>query len=56
MEDNAKTSAGKTAKMRRRRNTSDDEAQWPPADSEALHGNQQQCHKQSSSCIPIASL
>ncbi|MGG0509090.1 hypothetical protein ABE078_16560 [Priestia megaterium] len=42
--------------MRRRNSTSDEEAQRPPAESKGLHGNQQQGHKQSSSCIPIVSL
>ncbi|MCM3153640.1 hypothetical protein [Priestia megaterium] len=30
---------------------SDEEAYRPPAESEALHGNQQRCNKQYSSCI-----
>ncbi|WP_268588128.1 hypothetical protein [Priestia megaterium] len=30
---------------------SDEEAHQPPAESEVLHGNQQQCHKRFSSGI-----
>nr|WP_195781099.1 hypothetical protein [Priestia megaterium] len=49
----AKTPAGKAEQVRPRRSASDEEAQRPPAESGALHGNQQRCHKQSSSFIPI---
>ncbi|WP_411305343.1 hypothetical protein [Priestia aryabhattai] len=40
MESKAKTPAGKAEQMRPRRRTSDEEAHRPPAESEALHGNQ----------------
>nr|WP_280168383.1 hypothetical protein [Priestia aryabhattai]MDH3115926.1 hypothetical protein [Priestia aryabhattai] len=33
-----------------------EEAQRPPAESEALHGNQRRCHKRFSSCISFVRL
>jgi hypothetical protein len=45
LEGKAKTPAGKAAQMRPRRSESDEEAQRPPAESEALHGNQERCNK-----------
>ncbi|WP_311590976.1 hypothetical protein [Priestia megaterium] len=42
--------------MRPRRSASDEEAHRPPAESEALRGNQQQCNKQSSLFIPFVRL
>ncbi|WP_369383378.1 hypothetical protein [Priestia megaterium] len=36
--------------------TPHEEAQRPPAESEALHGDQLRCHKQSSSCISFVRL
>jgi len=53
LEGKAKTPAGKAERLRPRRSASDEEAQRPPAKSGAMHGNQQWCHKQSSSFIPI---
>ncbi|MBX4162245.1 hypothetical protein ABE036_14155 [Priestia aryabhattai] len=35
---------------------SDEEAQQPPAESEALHGNQLRCNKRFSSCISFIRL
>ncbi|WP_426629856.1 hypothetical protein [Priestia megaterium] len=35
---------------------SDEEAHRPPAESKALHGNQQRCNKRFSSCIPFVRL
>ena len=46
-----KTPAGEAEQVRPRRSLCDEEAQRPPAESEALHGNQQRCNKQSCSCI-----
>jgi len=48
-----KTPAGKAEQVRPRRSASDEEAHRPPAESEALHGNQQRCNKQSSLFIPF---
>ena len=45
MEGKAKTPAEKAEQMRPRRSASDEEAQRPPAESEALHGNQQRCNE-----------
>ncbi|MED4290944.1 hypothetical protein [Priestia megaterium] len=42
--------------MRPRRSASDEEAHRPPAESEALHGNQLRCHKRFSSCISFVHL
>jgi hypothetical protein len=47
LEGKAKTPAGKAEQVRPRRSISDEEAYRPPAESEALHGNQQRCRKQS---------
>jgi len=44
LEGKAKTPAGKAGQMRPRRSASDEEVQRPPAESEALHGNQRRCH------------
>ncbi|MGG1270195.1 hypothetical protein ABE272_07330 [Priestia aryabhattai] len=49
-------SCGKSGTDGPRRSASDEEAQRPPAESEALHGNQLRCHKQSSSCISFVRL
>ncbi|WP_428977860.1 hypothetical protein [Priestia aryabhattai] len=49
-------SCGKSGEVRPRRSTSDEEAQRPPAESEALHGNQLRCHKQFSLCISFGRL
>jgi len=46
LEGKAKTPAEKAEGVRPRRSVSDEEAHRPPAESEALHGNQQRCHKQ----------
>ncbi|MED3941269.1 hypothetical protein P4643_06980 [Priestia megaterium] len=51
-----KTPAGKAEQVRSRRSASDEEAQRPPAESEALHGDQLRCNKQFSSCIPFVRL
>jgi len=51
LEGKAKTPAVKAEQVRPRRSASDEEAQRPPAESEAMHGNQPRCHKQSSSFI-----
>jgi len=56
LEDKAKTPARKAEGMRPRRSARDEEAHRPPAESEALHGNQLRCHKQSSSCIQFVCL
>jgi len=56
LEGKAKTPAGKAEQMRPRRSLSDEEAHRPPAESEALHGNQLRCHKQFSSCISFVRL
>jgi len=45
LEGKAKTPAGKAEQVRPRRSASDEEAQRPPAESEAWHGNQQRCNK-----------
>jgi len=44
LEGKANTPAGKAEQMRPRRSVSDEEAQRPPAESEALHGNQLRSH------------
>ncbi|MEW4278490.1 hypothetical protein [Priestia megaterium] len=49
-------SCGKSGTDETRRSVSDEEAQRPPAESEALHGNQQRCNKQLSSCIQFIRL
>ncbi|MDD1512194.1 hypothetical protein [Priestia megaterium] len=51
-----KTPAGKAEQVRPRRSASDEGAQRPPAESEALHGNQLRCHKRFSSCISFVRL
>ncbi|MED4217481.1 hypothetical protein [Priestia megaterium] len=51
-----KTPAGKAEQVRPRRSASDEEAQRPPAESEALHGDQLRCNKRFSSCIPFVRL
>jgi len=43
LEGKAKTPAEKAEQMRPRRSASDEEAQRPPAESEAWHENQQRC-------------
>ncbi|MFE4041362.1 hypothetical protein ACFX4W_27500 [Priestia sp. YIM B13489] len=49
-------SCGKSGIGETPQSVSDEEAQQPPAESEVLHGNQQRCNKQSSSCIPFVRL
>jgi len=52
LEGKAKTPAGKAEGVRPRRSASDEEAHRPPAESEALHGNQLRCQAiRVSSCI-----
>jgi len=51
LESKAKTPAGKAQQVKPRRSASDEEAQQATAESEALHGNQQRCHKQSNSLL-----
>jgi len=43
LESKVKTPAGKAEQMRPHRSASDEEAQRPPAESEALHGDQLRC-------------
>ncbi|MED4264801.1 hypothetical protein [Priestia megaterium] len=38
------------------KSASDEEAHRPPAETGVLHGNQLQCHKLFSSCIPFVRL
>ncbi|WP_335442382.1 hypothetical protein [Priestia megaterium] len=45
-----KSGTGETPQERKR-----EEAQRPPPESDALHGNQLRCHKRFSSCYPICS-
>ncbi|MGG1364281.1 hypothetical protein ABE322_00675 [Priestia megaterium] len=51
-----KTPARKAEQVRPHRSASDEEAQRPPAESEALHGGQLRCNKRFSSCIPFVRL
>ncbi|MED4153574.1 hypothetical protein [Priestia aryabhattai] len=48
-----KTPAEKAEQMRPRRSASDEEAQRPTAESEAVHGNQLRYQKRFSSYIPF---
>jgi hypothetical protein len=45
LERKVKTPEGKEEVMRPRRSVRDEDAHRSPAESEALHGNQQWCHK-----------
>ncbi|XIH09503.1 hypothetical protein C1N87_24920 [Priestia aryabhattai] len=56
MEGKAKTPAGTAEQVRPHSSASDEEAQRPPAESEALHGNQLRCHKRFSSCVSFLRL
>ncbi|WP_394531542.1 hypothetical protein [Priestia aryabhattai] len=49
-------SCGESGQARPRRSASDEEAHRPPAESEALQGNQRRCHKRFSLCIPFVGL
>ncbi|KML30919.1 hypothetical protein ABV89_10920 [Priestia aryabhattai] len=51
-----KTPAGKAGQVRPRRSASDEEAHRPPAESEALHGNQLRLNKKSELLIQIICL
>jgi len=46
LEGKTKTPEGEAEQVRPRRSESDEEAHRPPAESEVLHGNQQQGNKQ----------
>ncbi|MCZ8496817.1 hypothetical protein MMB68_15215 [Priestia sp. Y58] len=49
-------SCGKSGTDETPQSESGEEAQRPPAESEALHGGQLRCHKRFSSCIPFVRL
>nr|WP_165803263.1 hypothetical protein [Priestia megaterium] len=56
IEGQGEDSCGKSGTDETPQESSDEEAQRPPAESEALHGNQRRCHKQFSSCISFVRL
>ncbi|MBX9986484.1 hypothetical protein H7S36_14475 [Priestia aryabhattai] len=49
-------SCGKSGTDETPQSESGEEAQRPPAESEALHRGQLRCHKRFSSCIPFVRL
>ncbi|WP_394531496.1 hypothetical protein [Priestia aryabhattai] len=56
IEGKGKDSCGKSGTDETPQESSDEEAQRPPAESEALHGNQRRCHKRFSTYISFVRL